>query len=393
MKNKVNAFIVLIITFLFSLLAGGQFAYLLFFLAAAIIIFSFYTVKNYQDKILGIFWVSNYQVEKGDTIEIHYKVYNSSIMPIPYIKITDGIPKRLTDKSGEKYIYSILPFESLIIRKKFECKHRGNYQIGEIDVEAGDIFGIFNKRFKVKDNLIITVYPKIYNLDAFNIYGKEFFGKTSANLKFYEDYSSIKDMRKYEIGDSLKRVNWKVTAKKGELFVKNYDVSSNAQVHLFMDFQWDKFKNDAEQLIEEKIIECVMSIVHFALYRNIDINFITYVHQKVKLSGRDISRFDVFLELSTRIRPSKNINLGDVILNEIRTVSLGSTVIIVTPYLDSNLASAALVLRRMGYIVNFIVINDFDKNKWINKDLHLLEKMEVKIYRIDLNDDLNVKLR
>ncbi|RKD33743.1 DUF58 domain-containing protein [Thermohalobacter berrensis] len=385
--------ILLLLLVIFALLVGGKFIYLLLFLVSAVYLYSLYTLKNCEDKIVGVFWGNDYQVEKGDKIKVDYKIYNSSIFPVPYIMIFPNISKRLDDKAREKEVYSLLPFEYLTIKKEFKCKHRGTYQVGELDAKIGDIFGIKNKNFKIKNDLVITVYPKVYKLDAFNIFGKEFYGKVSANEKFYEDYSSIKDIRKYQVGDSLKRVNWKVTAKKGELYVKNYDVSSDTQIQLFMDFQLDKYSNDTDGLIEEKLVECAISIIHFALYRDIDINFVTYTDQKISLNARNISRFNEFLELSTRIRPSKNINLGDILLNELRSVSLGSTIIIPTPEIDDNLVSSSLSLKKMGYIITFIVVRDFNKDKWVLENIKLIEKAGIRVYRVDIEDDLNLVLR
>lgn len=377
----------------FALIVGGSFPYLLLFVAIFIYSYSLYSNRKIKKDIVPVFWLDNELVEKGDTIEVNFKVYNSSIFPLVYAEISDNIPKRLTSQSRDNNVYFMTPFDTVNISKKIKCEHRGVYNIGSVEMTTGDIFGISDKKFFLEDELILTVYPKVYELENFNISGSESFGSVPTTQKFNEDYSSIKNLRKYQIGDSLKRVDWKVTARKGELFVKNYDVSTNVEIQLFMDFQYGKYTNDSKGYIEEKIVETAISIIRYSLYRKISTNFVTYTDKKVELRGKDIVAFKEFLELIARIRPTNDINLGDLIVNEARTFSPVTTVILVTPQIDDKLRSSILILEKRGYNVMVIIVNDFKNNKKLDNGIDILEKSGVNIYKVNLEDDIRYALR
>ncbi len=384
--------IFLIVLILFALLVGGSFPYLLLFLVVFIYGYSILSHRKIKKDLIAVFWSDKDLVEKGDIVEINYKLYNSSLLPLVYAEVNDNISERLNNQERKTNVYFMTPFDTINIIRKIKCQHRGIYDVGKLEVVTGDIFGLKDTKLLIKDPLDLTVYPKVYNLKQFNISGSESFGSVTTTQKFNEDYSSIKNIRKYQQGDSIKRVNWKVTARKGELFVKNYDVSTNVELQLFMDFQSDKYSKDFDGLIEEKIVECAISIVRYALYRKVSTNFVTYTHKKIELRGKDIVSFRKFLELSARIRPTNNINLGDIIVNESRTFSPVTTVIIVTPKVEKKLISSILILKKMGYNIMLILANDFQKNKSLEKDINILEKSGVDIYKVDLEDDIRYAL-
>lgn len=386
-----NGLLVLLLI-LFALFVGGNFPYLLLFIAILIYSYSYFTNKKIKKDLVAVFWADNNLVEKGDTVEINYKVYNSSILPLVYAEVNDNLPTRLNSEHRSTSVHFMTPFDTVNINRKIKCQHRGVYDVGSVEITTGDIFGLSDHKFFVEDEVHLTVYPKVYNLENFDISGSESFGSVPTTQKYNEDYSSIKNIRKYQLGDSLKRVNWKVTARKGQLFVKNYDVSTNVEIQLFMDFQSDKYLNDTEGFIEEKIAECAVSIIRYALYRKVSTNFVTYTDKKVELRGKDIVSFKKFLELFARIQPTNNISLGNIIVNESRTFSPVTTVIIITPEMDDELMSSVLTLKQRGYNIMLILVNDFINNKTMEDKLYILEKSGVDIYKVDLEDDIRYVL-
>jgi len=393
MNKRARLIFLLIILTIFALLIGGSFPYFLLFIFISIIIFTMMSIKKVEGDLLGVYWSSSDVIQKGERITVDYKIYNSGFLPLSYLEIKDGIPEKLSNDGGEESVYFMLPFDAICFTREIECNRRGLYQLGSIKVITGDIFGMIRKEFFVKDNLPLIVYPKVYSLDRFNIFGKEFFGSVSTTQKFYEDYSSIKDIRKYEVGDSIKRINWKVSARMGDLYVKNYDISANVEIQLFMDFQLEKYREDLNGDIEEKIVECAISIINMSLYRNIDIDFVTYTDRKVQLHGKNPGKFKEFLETMVRISPVKNVNLGDVIINESRILSLGTTIIIITPEIDKKIASSIITLKKTGYSIITIIVSDFQHNKHLSEEIILLEKMDIRVYKIGLQDNISQVLR
>lgn len=393
MNSKVLLIVLGVILLSFSLLVGGSFPYLLLFILTIILIYSYISIKNVEKKLIGVFWCDAKTITKGDEINLNYKLYNSSVLPIPYGEINMNMPSGLSLKDDRKKVFFIRPFEDLNINNLLKCDHRGVYEIGEMKVTVGDIFDINKGEILVKDSVPIVVYPKIYKISQFNLEAKESFGYKRSNQKLNEDYSSLKDIRKYQSGDSVKRIDWKTTSKRGELFVKHYDISVHLQVKIFMDFQLSKYERDNEGFIEEKVVECVISIINHTLLNKIKIDLITYGDKKIELSARDISRINDFLEILTRVKPKKDISLGEVILNESRGFSPGMTILVVTPKIDNRLLTSLITLKNSGYVVIVITVGVLGVERKSDNNMIMLEKSGIKLYKIDINDNLTYVLR
>ena len=76
-------------------------------------------------------------------------------------------------------------------------------------------------RYTLDQPKYITVYPKIIYLEKFRL-KTDFMSEAQAMLNTRdEDMTTISDVRKYQYGDSLRRIHWKLTARTQELMVRS----------------------------------------------------------------------------------------------------------------------------------------------------------------------------
>jgi uncharacterized protein (DUF58 family) len=81
----------------------------------------------------------------------------------------------------------------------------------------------------------------------------DFFGNYKTLFKWtWIDFAEI---REYVLGDSIKRIDWKTTAKNGKMFVKNYQQERDLKIMFFLDISesmyfWSEEKNKIELLKE-----------------------------------------------------------------------------------------------------------------------------------------------
>lgn len=140
--------------------------------------------------------------------------------------------------------------------------YRGVYEIGIKKVTISDFLGLFSISFKMKSPRYITVFPA-YNKDTQTaVFGQN----TSAGVKvFDEDYSSVAEIRKYSSSDSLKRIHWKLSSKRGELMVKNFNYFERDRAVLFLDTCFIPLEKISRLKFEDTVISYVAgSIDHCA---------------------------------------------------------------------------------------------------------------------------------
>ncbi|WP_346890295.1 DUF58 domain-containing protein [Clostridium sp. UBA1056] len=266
-KIKKSYFILIVFAFIFALFSGGNLPYSIFYcLLIVLIITGIYTY--FVRKNLNIDVVSDKEeIIAGQNNNITIKIYNNSIFPISYIEIENSLLKEVM-KRYRGDILSININSNKFIKRDINIPIRGEYRLGSTTSVISDIFGVFNWKNKYNHRETIKVYPSTYSLKNIKIRGanlREF--NTKAVMKELnkgpESLETIKNIREYRIGDSYRRVNWKVTAKHGKLFVKEYESSESPRIHVFLDLREDPFSLDKAGEKEEEVVEFFLSLINY----------------------------------------------------------------------------------------------------------------------------------
>ncbi|WP_343826943.1 DUF58 domain-containing protein [Clostridium subterminale] len=207
------------------------------------------------------------EIIAGQNNNIIIKVYNDSIFPISYMEVENSLLKGVMKKyRGD--IISININSNKFMKKSINIPIRGDYRLGSTTSIVSDIFGVFTWKNSYNHNETIKVYPNIYPLNSIKIKGanlREFNTKTVMKElnKGPESLETIKNIREYRIGDSYRRINWKVTAKHGKLFVKEYESSESPRIHVFLDLRKDPFSLDKDGVREEDVVEFFLSLINY----------------------------------------------------------------------------------------------------------------------------------
>ena len=154
----------------------------------------------------------------------------------------------------------------------FECDiksfYRGVCPLGIEYVDMYDFLRIFKLRKKIKNSAILIVCPNVvpFSDELFSIAPSEEAG-VSRKASF-EDFSSVTDVRKYIYSDSMKRVHWKLSAKKNELMVKNYDHTNTMVTAIIVDNRTTPGTVENPAKVEDSLIETAVSICKYNLDDN-----------------------------------------------------------------------------------------------------------------------------
>ena len=120
---------------------------------------------------------------------------------------------------------------------QLRCRRWGGYSVGEGRIRCGDRFGIFqfDQAFDLRANHQLRVYPRAEELRAAlrpletQVFaGNQVSRRTGEGIEFA-------DIRAFVPGDVVRRVNWRVSARRGELHVNEHHLERNSDVVIFLD--------------------------------------------------------------------------------------------------------------------------------------------------------------
>lgn len=264
----------------------------------------------------------------------------------------------------------------------FTMKYRGKYQIGLKNIYAVDFMRLFRLRRKINKQTEITVLPRIIDLTNFPLTMNLL---TQAHSRFDikdEDYATISDIRPYLPTDSIKRVHWKLTAKRNEWLVKNFQSNALNKVTVILDSKQLPLRYKEKIILEDRLIELAMGITRFCLRKGMPVDFA--VGEGHTLECQNTAMFETVYQTGSKLvfndHPLHNpLSMLSHALNE-ATGYLNA--VIMTPRLDFDLYERIVNGVNNGHYIAVLYFSTIIKDMDSEKIYKLLSESNIPCFRI-----------
>ncbi len=218
--------------------------------------------------------------EEGFLVET---IVNRKSLPLPTLQVKFHINGALefqamentviTDNTYRNDIFSILSYEKLVRKHPFYCRKRGYYHIDGVDILSYDLFHLHKSVETLSINTILYVYPKQVNISLANIPFHRLLGTILTKRYHMEDPFEFRNIRQYQIYDTMKDINWKASAKTGELKVNVHNYTASQSVTIFLNLYSDtNWRFDA---ISEESIRLAATYANLLLSQGIMTELVT----------------------------------------------------------------------------------------------------------------------
>lgn len=173
------------------------------------------------------------QVEVGQRAQIHLELTN--VGPTTgVLLIEEQIPWALGSRP-RFVIDAMRPGWSRKIDYPVQAEVRGKYQIGPLRVRIGDPFGLVELHRTFTKTASLVVIPATEPLPTINLLGAWTGTGDNRPRPFSSGGAADVTVRDYRLGDDLRRVHWRSSAKVGELMVRREEQPWQSRCTLFID--------------------------------------------------------------------------------------------------------------------------------------------------------------
>ncbi|MCL2049543.1 MAG: DUF58 domain-containing protein [Defluviitaleaceae bacterium] len=282
-----------------------------FFVVAAVLlvlpIFS-YAFAFLSLRLVKISYVPPRPVVKNEQGAFSIRLHNRGFLPFGKIGVI--LRAEQYDHLGKpKDELTLYLFYRRVVSKTFSVPYRGHFEMGIEAIYARDLTGLFKLRRQVNAFETLTVLPLVAEANNLSLAAR--FEGFSAYDLHAEDYSSVADIRQYLPTDSIKRVHWKLTAKRNEWLVKNYQshgrnhavvLLGGGALPLFSDcsFMGTPSRSlDSVLTLEDALIENTLGIVKALLTKGTSVDFICMGQ---KITARTAADFDIIYKAASELR-------------------------------------------------------------------------------------------
>lgn len=183
----------------------------------------------------------------GEDIEIIEVAENKKRLPLPFIILKYDVPREIkfydsvkvttSDFTYREDMLTMKAFSKHTRRIKVKCTRRGYYIFPRVGITTSDMF-LFERFTKDFDNgANLMVLPKVLKTSITEILMSVTLSELQCRRTLITDPFALAGIREYGPNDPMKSINWKASARVGELMV-NQNASTCAQkVHIFVNLE------------------------------------------------------------------------------------------------------------------------------------------------------------
>lgn len=186
-------------------------------------------------------------VSEGEMTTLTETVTNRNFLPLPVVTISfqtnNGLAfpgeKNMTvsDHTNMWDIFSIRFYEKITRTLPLLCLKRGYYRINRTSVTAQDALTAETEYINFEQDTHLYVFPSRLEEEKMAVPLEKILGEVQARRHLFEDVFMFRGIRGYERTDPMNTINWKATARTGDLKVNLHDSTAGQSVRILLNLE------------------------------------------------------------------------------------------------------------------------------------------------------------
>lgn len=326
------------------------------------------------------------KVYAGEEIEMIDEISNNKLLPIPWLRLESKIDRnlqfvgkqdQLTEVHSEEFhrtLFSMLPYQKITRRHKVRCTKRGYYELKNVSLTLGDIFGFGESFRKFNAKAAVTVFPEMIAIEEIPLPSHSWLGDIIVRRWIIEDPFVIAGVRDYSRGDSLNSVNWKATARTGNLQVSKKDYTADHQLMIYLNFDesediWMPIQNTS---LIEKGISYAASIAGNSIAKGINTGFgcNSYLVEPFREKTENDTKSSIRIEPKSgkhqltylydtmaKLSMDRSISFNRFLMEDLETRTQ-TDILLITSIITDNIQEKIHLLEKQGNKIELLMLTD-----------------------------------
>lgn len=187
--------------------------------------------------------VANY----GEDIELIEVAENRKAMPLPFIILKFETPREImfydssivtsSDYHYREDMLTMKAYSKHTRRIKVKCRKRGYFVFPRVGITTADLFLLDHYTKEFENDSELVVLPEVIPTDIIEMLMSVTLSDMQCRRSVITDPFALAGIREYGPGDPMKSINWKASAKTGELMVNQNASTCTKKVHIFVNLE------------------------------------------------------------------------------------------------------------------------------------------------------------
>ncbi len=274
----------------------------------------------------------------GTPARVDLSLSNRSRRRTPVLHLRDQVQ----NSAGAALILApIAANGSAQVAYRLPTRQRGSLNIGPLDLRIGDPLGLTTSVVRASDQVTLVVYPELLDLGVLHATAGH---DPTADQQPVRSLATGGDeffaLRPYVVGDELRRVHWRASARTGELVVKQEERPRTGRVTVILDQRYESYTEAGF----ERAVSATLSVLYAGWRGDDALRYLTS-GSGTFADIRSRAELDAVDEQLATVQTTQDASLVRAI-DETTRVGRGGTLVVVTGRPSPELSSSLDVARR-----------------------------------------------
>lgn len=296
----------------------------------------------------------------GESVSMDVELVNDKLLPLTWLHVREQVPAALRVggavvsagwRTELQFVVSMLPYQRMRRRFALHCDQRGEHIFGPAELRSGSPLGTREQRREIRNETTLLVYPKVAPLSEPLVAARVPVPDRRVPRSLALDPTRVVGVRRYLPGDPIRHIDWRATARHGDLLVRVHEPATTLGVAVFVDLlpparTTSSVATDLTELVVSVAASVVSHFVAAGVPTGIFVNGTSRGSPvAIPISG-SAAALPSMLEALARVTTAGAVLLERVILEHRTRLVAGTSALVVAADFSGGVPAAMVDLRR-----------------------------------------------
>ena len=305
----------------------------------------------------------------GEQTVLRLQLINRKLLPLPWLSVIEECSAGLhpLEESGHhrhlphfavRQSFTVGPFERVERDLPLRADRRGCYVFRPVVAATGDPFGLYRAEGSLGGSDEVLVYPAFLEEWQYRVQAQQPFGEIRTLRPIWLDPARPAGVRDYVLGDPLRRLHWRATARLGRLQTRRFDPAAALQLMIVLDVNTaEQAWRGVDHALLEFAISVTASIARDAVAQRLPVGLLANAltvnsDQTIRVPpGRSPDQLTAILEELARLVLYFGLPIGQLLERELPRLPVGAAIVLVSVLDSPDTEEALALVRRRGHPV------------------------------------------
>ncbi|MCS6887336.1 MAG: DUF58 domain-containing protein [Chloroflexus sp.] len=284
-------------------------------------------------------------------------------LPLPYLVVSEDIPPALSAAARKQWVISLSPGQQHVLRYTVQGRQRGLYWLGPLQMSIGTVLDLGEVQLAEQQQTPLTIVPIVVPLPSLDLPAGLPYSHERRRLSLFDDPAQKIGVRPYRPGDSPRRIDWKTSARLGELQVRELAPAIARETLIALEFSETAYRGRFARDDRERAIIATASLATALINRRQPVGMCSNGYDPLTEEpvaplppAADLDHLREILVRLGRLEPAPDGTVIDTLTDSELGLIWGGTLIIITAALDQRWLASLTALVQRGLRVTVALV-------------------------------------